>query len=116
MGADKAEACKDEESELCTPEGVGRAAARRLLAEINLDGVVDTAHQSLIIYYLSLGEETQPGRVRLSKLSPAAAQMLRHIRDFLGVTFQIREDQGDSQTVVLSCLGAGITNTARRTF
>eukprot|EP00931_Biecheleriopsis_adriatica_P119663 TRINITY_DN94882_c0_g1_i1.p1 TRINITY_DN94882_c0_g1~~TRINITY_DN94882_c0_g1_i1.p1 ORF type:complete len:389 (+),score=48.67 TRINITY_DN94882_c0_g1_i1:32-1168(+) len=101
---------------LGTPEGVGRVAARRLLAEIDLDGVVDTAHQSLVLYFLSLGEETRPGRVRLSRLSPAAAQMLRHIRDFFGVVFQIREDHGDSGSVVLSCIGAGITNTARRTF
>lgn len=101
---------------LQSPEEVGEAAARRLLAEIDLDGVVDTAHQSLILYYLSLGEETKPGRVRLSRLSPSAAQMLRHVHDFFGVKFQIREDQGDSGTVVLSCLGAGVTNTARRTF
>lgn len=104
-------------ADLATPEGVGEAAARRLLAEIDLDGAVDIAHQSMVIYFLSLGEETKPGRVRLSKLSPAAVQMLRHIRDFLGVVFQIKEDHhGESNTVVLSCLGAGITNTARRTF
>jgi len=106
----------EEDVSLATPEGVGRCAARRLLAEIDLDGVVDTAHQSIVLFFLSLGEETRPGRVRLSRLSPAAAQMLRHIRDFLGITFQIREDQGDGESVVLSCVGAGITNTARRTF
>lgn len=120
-----ADACADlstesgvaaEEEELTTPEGVGRAAARRLLAEIDLDGAVDTAHQAVVLFFLSLSEETKPARVRLSRLSPAAAQMLRHIRDFLGVVFQIREDQGDGKSVVLSCLGAGITNTARRTF
>lgn len=99
-----------------SPEAVGEAAARRLLAEIDMDGVVDTVHQPLVLFFLSLCEETQPARVRLSRLSPAAAQMLRHIRDFLGVKFQIREDHGDSGTVVLSCLGAGVTNTARRTF
>eukprot|EP00930_Biecheleria_cincta_P007014 TRINITY_DN10814_c0_g1_i2.p1 TRINITY_DN10814_c0_g1~~TRINITY_DN10814_c0_g1_i2.p1 ORF type:complete len:375 (-),score=71.94 TRINITY_DN10814_c0_g1_i2:67-1191(-) len=105
-----------DEDSLDNPEGVGRAAAKRLLAEINLDGVVDTSHQALVLYFLSLGEEHAPGRVRLSRLSPAAAQMLRHIRDFLGVIFSIREDQGDGETVVLSCVGAGIKNTARRTF
>mmetsp|Transcript_47362 Transcript_47362/g.138033 ORF Transcript_47362/g.138033 Transcript_47362/m.138033 type:complete len:388 (+) Transcript_47362:100-1263(+) len=99
-----------------TPEAVGLAAAMRLLAEIELDGVADTAHQALVLYFLALGEETRPGRVRLSKLSPSAVQMLRHIRDFFGITFQIREDHGESGTVVLSCLGAGLTNTARRTF
>jgi len=101
---------------LGSPEEVGEAAARRLLAEIDLDGVVDTAHQPLMLYFLCLSEETRPARVRLSKLSPAAAQMLRHIHDFLGVKFQIREDQGETGTVVLSCLGVGLTNTARRTF
>lgn len=105
-----------EEVSLSTPEGVGKIVAMRLLAEIDLDGVVDTAHQAMVLYFLSLAEETKPARVRLSKLSPSAVQMLRHIRDFLGVVFQVREDHGDAQTVVLSCLGAGITNSARRTF
>merc|ERR1712224_316358 len=102
--------------ELGSPEEVGRAAASRLLAEIDLDGVVDTVHQPMILYFLCLSEETKPARVRLSKLSPSAVQMLRHIRDFLGVAFQIRPDHGDRETVVLSCLGAGVSNIARRTF
>lgn len=99
-----------------SPEEVGTAAAHRLLAEIDLDGVVDTAHQAMMLYFLSLAEETKPAKIRLSKLSPQAAQMLRHVSDFLGVAFQIREDSGERNTVVLSCLGANITNTARRTF
>jgi len=101
---------------LQSPEEVGESAARRLLAEIDLDGVVDTAHQPIILFFLALSEETKPARVRLSRLSPAAAQMLRHIHDFFAVKFQIKEDHGDAGTVVLSCLGAGVTNTARRTF
>ena len=52
---------------------------------------VDTAHQAMVLYFLSLTEETKASRVRLARLSPQAAQMLRHIRDFLGVVFQIRE-------------------------
>jgi RNA 3'-terminal phosphate cyclase-like protein len=104
------------EDDMSTPEAVGTAAAKRLLAEIDLDGVVDTTHQAIVLYFLSLAEEIKPARVRLSKLSPSAAQMLRHIKDFLGVAFQVREDHGDRGTVVLSCLGAGIKNTSRRTF
>lgn len=106
----------DAEEGLGSPEEVGETVAKRLLAEIDLDGVVDTAHQSMVLLFLSLADEVKPSRVRLSKLSPNAAQMLRHIRDFLGVAFQIKEDHGDRETVVLSCMGAGITNTARRTF
>lgn len=101
---------------LQSPEEVGTAAAHRLLAEIDLDGVVDTGHQALALYFLSLADEVAPSRIRLSRLSPSAVGMLRHIRDFLGVAFQIREDQGDGNSVTLSCLGAGIANTARRTF
>lgn len=100
---------------LASPEDVGIAAARRLLAEIDLDGVVDTVHQATMLFFVSLSEEIRPSRLRLSKLSPSAVQMLRHIRDFLGVSFNIRE-HGNTDTVVLSCMGAGIGNTARRTF
>lgn len=102
--------------DLSTPEGVGAVVANRLLAEIEIDGVVDTTHQAMILYFLSIADEIRPSRVRLSRLSPSAAQMLRHIKDFLGVGFNIREDNGESETVVLSCIGAGIANSARRTF
>jgi len=98
---------------LSSPEDVGQAAALRLLAEIDLDGVIDTVHQPLTLFFLSLCEETRPTRIRLSKLSPLAVQMCRHIRDFFGVAFQIREDHGGN-TVVLSCIGAGVANAARR--
>jgi len=107
---------RGQEDDLSTPEAVGTAAAKRLLAEIDLDGVVDTTHQAIVLYFLSLAEEIKPARVRLSKLSPSAVQMLRHIKDFLGVAFQVREDHGDTGSVVLSCLGAGLKNTSRRTF
>lgn len=109
----------DEEEQalpLWSPEAVGKAAALRLLREIDLDGVVDTAHQSIVLFFLSLSDEATPARVRLSKLTPAAVQMLRHIRDFMGVRFQIREDPSGNGTLVLSCLGAGLENFARSTF
>lgn len=114
--SDAAPGAGNSENALDNPEAVGAACARRLLAEIDLDGAIDTSHQALILYFLSLCEEIRPSRVRLSRLTPQAAQMLRHIRDFLNVIFQIRPDQGDGNTVVLSCIGVGITNTARRTF
>lgn len=113
-----ADACADlegtDEKALGSPEEVGAAAAKRLLAEIELNGVVDTAHQPMAIFFLAMSEETKPARIRLSRLSPAAVALLRHLRDFLGVSFKIREDNGGS--VTLSCMGIGLKNIARRTF
>jgi RNA 3'-terminal phosphate cyclase-like protein len=42
-------------------------------------------------------------------------QYLRHLRDFFGVTFKIEPDAA-SGTVVLTCLGVGFENLARRLY
>jgi RNA 3'-terminal phosphate cyclase-like protein len=51
--------------------------------------------------------------VRLGLLTPYAVQMLRHLKDFFGVVFNIKTEN-ESQTIFLSCLGAGLKNVARR--
>lgn len=96
-----------------TPEGVGEAAARRLLAEpremsprrdaigtcvasrpshrfsepdgeeprlqeIDLDGAVDIAHQSMVIYFLSLGEADQRRSARKTQMRAARTHARAH--------------------------------------
>lgn len=95
------------------PSCLGRAAAYRLLSEIDLQGTTDTAHQILMIHYVALAEEDEASRVRLGKLTPAAIEYLRLIKDFLGVKFRIREDDDG---VLLSAVGIGLGNLCRPTF
>lgn len=39
--------------------------------------------------------------------------MFRHIRDFFGTVFQVKEDE-ETNTVLISCLGTGYKNYAKK--
>ena len=99
--------------ELSTPEAVGEFAAAALLEEIQRGGVVDGAHQSLVLMLCAVGPELI-SEVRLGPLTPQAVRSLRTIRDFLGVTFNVRPEK-DHGTLFLSCIGCGLKNLARKT-
>lgn len=48
----------------------------------------------------------------------SSIQFLRDVRDFLGVTFKIKEEQSDAdsetKTLLLSCLGTAFVNVNRK--
>lgn len=94
------------------PEDIGEAASKLLCEEIANGGVVDSAHQSLCLMLMALGPE-DVAKVRLGRLAPHAISTLRHIRDFLGVTFKIAPDLQGS-TLLLTCMGSGYTNLAKK--
>lgn len=94
------------------PEDVGQRASRLLLEEARRGGCVDTVGQSLAFLLMALGPE-DVSRVRCGQLSLHAVQTLRLIRDALGVTFKIRAD-AETGTVLLSCLGSGHKNVAKK--
>jgi len=94
------------------PEDVGRKAANMLLEEVRRGGVVDSSHQAIVLTLCALGPP-ELSRVRLGPLAPYAVKQLRHLREFLGVKFTIKPEN-ESKTVFLSCVGAGVKNTARR--
>jgi RNA 3'-terminal phosphate cyclase-like protein len=96
------------------PERVGVAAAARLLQEIECGGVCDSTNQWLLIILAAAAEEHKPCTLRLGRLTPHTVQTLRHVRDFLGVSFNM--SQNDDGTVMLNTVGAGLMNMARRTF
>jgi RNA 3'-terminal phosphate cyclase-like protein len=97
---------------LIVPEDVGRVCAKALLEEISEGGCVDANHQSLFCLLMALGPE-DVSRLRVGKLSPHAVATLRLIRDFWKVQFKITPDP-ETRTVVLSCLGVGFINMARK--
>ncbi|KAG2374880.1 hypothetical protein C9374_010254 [Naegleria lovaniensis] len=94
------------------PEDVGKHAAKLLFEEIHKGGCVDSINQFFIFYLMSLTSE-DVSKIRIGKLNPYAIAYLRHIRDFLGVVFKISPEH-DSRTVVLSCVGSGYKNIARK--
>lgn len=96
------------------PEDVGRRAAEALVAEIRARGCVDTAGQWTTLLMMLLAPE-DVSRVRLGRLSRLTVDCLRLYRDFFGVTFKITPD-AETNTVLLSCLGIGFSNIARRVY
>eukprot|EP00398_MALV-I-01_sp_L67-1_P000882 gene882-371_t len=96
------------------PEQVGYATAARLLQEIECGGVCDSTNQWLLVILAAAAEEHKASTVRLGRMTPHTVQCLRHVRDFLGVSFNmVQEEDG---TVMMNTVGAGLMNMARRTF
>ena len=95
------------------PESVGELAADGLLEQVKQGGVVDGANQHLALLLMALGKE-DVSRLRLGPLTPFAVEMLRLLRDFFGVTFQLDADLADG-SVLCTCRGVGFKNLAKRT-
>ncbi|ESQ37947.1 hypothetical protein EUTSA_v10029476mg [Eutrema salsugineum] len=85
-----------EKQERKPPQDTGVDVASWLLQEIEKGGVVDSTHQ-----------------VRVGTLSPYGVETLRNLKEFLGVTFEIKPDPLTG-TVILTCLGSGLINLARK--
>jgi RNA 3'-terminal phosphate cyclase-like protein len=92
---------------------VGLAASAALLEQIRDGGTVDATHQPLMLLLMALCPE-DVSRVRTGPLTSHTERLLRLIRDYLGVTFQIKQDLEDS-SVLLSCRGSNLRNIALRT-
>ncbi|KAI3429824.1 hypothetical protein D9Q98_010137 [Chlorella vulgaris] len=107
--ADGGGAGADEE---VVPEDIGVRAAHLLLEEVQRGGVVDSSHQSLLLLLCALGPD-EMNEVRLGPLTPHAVRTLRHIREFFSVQFSVRPER-ESQTIFLSCVGAGVKNLSKR--
>lgn len=102
----------DEKEELMPPEDVGEQIASLLLGEIEQGGVADSTHQGLLFLLCALCPQ-DVSKVRVGKLSPYGIETLRHIRDFLGVKFDIKPDPSTG-TVLLKCVGCGLKNLSRK--
>ncbi|KAK6141057.1 hypothetical protein DH2020_025194 [Rehmannia glutinosa] len=102
----------DEKKELSPPGDIGEKIASALLSEIEQGGVVDSTHQGLLFLLCALCPQ-DVSKVRVGKLSPYGMEVLRHIRDFLGVKFVIKPDPS-TETVILKCVGCGLKNLSRK--
>lgn len=105
----EADAKQDSEE---VPEDLGKKAAYALLEEISRGGVVDSTHQALVLIACAIGPE-EINEVRLGPLTPYSVKTLRDIREFFGVQFSVRPER-ESQTIFLSCIGAGVQNMSKK--
>jgi RNA 3'-terminal phosphate cyclase len=119
-------ACMDEtikknksDEEETSPESVGERAAKDLLVQIAQRGLVDVYHQSLLIEFMAMCPPNVV-RARIGKiLSPHGIGTLQRLQDFFGLVFKLDEHSNDQQQhnklgIVLSCVGHGIMNVARK--
>ncbi|KAL2454396.1 putative RNA 3'-terminal phosphate cyclase-like protein [Abeliophyllum distichum] len=102
----------EENKELSPPEDVGEQITSMLLGEIEQEGVVDSTHQGLLFLLCALCPQ-DVSKVRVGQLVPHGIEVLRHIRDFLGVKFVIKPDPS-TMTVILKCVGCGLKNLSRK--
>ncbi|KAL2486941.1 putative RNA 3'-terminal phosphate cyclase-like protein [Abeliophyllum distichum] len=98
--------------ELSPSEDVGEQITSMLLGEIEQGGVVDSTHQGLLFLLCALCPQ-DVSKVRVGQLVPHGIEVLRHIRDFLGVKFVIKPDPS-TMTVILKCVGCGLKNLSRK--
>ncbi|PIN10061.1 RNA 3'-terminal phosphate cyclase [Handroanthus impetiginosus] len=103
---------EDEKKEMSPPSDIGEQIASSLLGEIEQGGVVDSTHQGLLFLLCALCPP-DVSKVRVGKLAPYGIEVLRHIRDFLGVKFIIKPDPS-TETVILKCIGCGLKNLSRK--
>jgi len=106
------------------PEELGVKGAQLLMEEIFRGGCADSLSQSLAVVLMGLGPP-DVSKFMVGPLSPYTVQCLRHVRDFMDLTFKletfVREDEEDSglrmgaDKVVMTCVGVGFTNMSKRT-
>ncbi|XP_059139892.1 RNA 3'-terminal phosphate cyclase-like protein, partial [Physella acuta] len=110
------------------PEDLGRRAAVALLQEIHRGGCIDSTSQSLAVLMMVLGQQ-DVSKIQTGELTPYTIQMLRHIRDFFQVTFNIKPDirpvetstqEGEEEELrlgadklILTCVGVGYANVSK---
>lgn len=96
------------------PEDIGKRAALMLVEEIVKGGCTDSGSQVIPLLFMALGQQ-DVSKLKLGQLSPYTIQFLRHMRDFLQVTYKIdcqHEEMDDisRQVVTLTCVGVGFSN------
>jgi len=118
-----AEVCSGPSSEgRAVPEELAERAAKLLLEEIFRGGCCDSLSQNLAVVMMGL---TPPdvSKMVLGPLSPYTVQSLRHVRDFMDLTFKletfVNQDEEElklgADKVMLTCVGVGHTNLNKRT-
>ena len=72
---------------------------------------MDSSFQGALLLLCAVGQDTLH-QVRLGPLTPHAVHVLRHIKDFFGVVFNLSPEQ-QSKTIFASCIGANVKNLAK---
>jgi len=97
-----------------SPEALATRVAHDLVKELKQRGSVDHFHQSLIILLMAnCPEEVVRANIGLV-LSEHAVGTLRVVHQFLGVQFNITPSKEHHGCILISCVGNGVGNFARK--
>lgn len=104
------------------PEEIATQATHMLFEEIYRGGCVDSLGQGLATLFMSLGDNDL-SKITLGPLTPYSIHMLRHMKEFLGITFKldVKEDQKDEELnkgvpkITATCIGIGFSNLSKTT-
>jgi len=106
------------------PEELGVQGAHKLMEEIFRGGCADSLSQSLTVLLMGLGPP-DVSKFVVGPLSPYTVQCLRHVKDFMDLTFKLetldKEEEEEkhlkmgADKVILTCVGVGFTNMSKRT-
>jgi len=114
-------------------EKLGKQMAKKLMKEIDANGICDSSNQWLVCLFMALAQDHKISSCVLGNdLSDYTVEFMRNIQKFLLVRFKIsrvenREDEStedeDINVVVckkspirLECIGINMTNTARKSL
>ena len=105
------------DGEVSVPEDTARQATHNLFEEIFRGGCTDSTAQGLTFLFMALGE-TDLSKVLVGPLSPHSIQLLRHMRDFLKITFKLDPHKDDnsrtgSGKITATCVGIGFSNLSK---
>lgn len=75
------------------PERVAQTAVNLLLEEIAGGGCVDSDHAPLALLFCALAD-SEVSRVRVGSLSDSCVVLMRDLRDFFGVVFKVKVQEG----------------------
>lgn len=95
------------------PEDVAKECVEALLQEALMGGCVDTSMQAFVIGLLASGPE-DIAHLRLGNLTEYSIALLRHLKQFFGVTYKLTAD-ASTNTVLLSGFGVGYVNMSKST-
>lgn len=103
-------------------ESMVRVLTRGLLTQIKRSGIVDQAHQWMVLMLMALSPEDL-SKVILGPLAPGTSILLSDLKTFLGVSFRIKDAASHGSASahakgtmhLVSCIGSGYVNINRRT-
>lgn len=95
------------------PEDVAKLATYRLFEEVNRGGSVNSICQGLAIILMAFNQK-DVSSIRLGPLTTYTVLLLRHIKEFCGLTYKL--ESSDKGEVTATCSGLGYKNMSRPTY